>query len=269
MVISWTSCLCSSSVSGLLVLLRLNCLSQHPLLVDRKLSVSLSVRDQVSHSLINSHDYISLYLNITKEKGEILDRIFADISTVWCVLISSHLPFDLLLSFPDVCTLPDFHIIFMLWFRTALFHRDVSLYFAVSVFTYGQNATVATSVVLFRRACGTGINDIYRKLNKTVDTKFRLEVCFIKFLVCSHVLRSSGDIPVSRGLPVATSLSNLWTARCRPFWPPTATVPLFRPTFQTARQLPSLSSCVKTVLVSESEFFKVKPSLPTALCTVL
>jgi hypothetical protein len=64
-------------------------------------------------------------------------------------MMTSRLPFDLLLSFPDVCTLADFHIMFMLRFRTALFYRDMNLYFAVWVFSYGQTATVATNIVLF------------------------------------------------------------------------------------------------------------------------
>lgn len=69
-------------------------------------------------------------------------------------LISSRLPFDLQLSFPDVCTSPDFYIIFMLSFRTALFYRGINLHFTLSVFTYGQTAIVATNTILF---CSVGL----------------------------------------------------------------------------------------------------------------
>jgi len=120
--ISWTSCLCS------FIGLRSVGPAEAELFLKAPNSgrpwayVSLIVRDQVSHSLINSHDHIFLYLNIANEKGEILDRMFAGISTVFF----SRLPFHLLLSFPEVCTLPDFRIIFILWFRAALFDRDMS-----------------------------------------------------------------------------------------------------------------------------------------------
>jgi hypothetical protein len=59
-------------------------------------------------------------------------------------------------------------------------------------------------------------------------------------------------------------LLNSWVPSVRPsvLCPPAAVVPLFRPNAKAAAYF--IFVC-KTVLVFESEFFKVKPSLLTAL----